>query len=226
MWAYATATLRQAWRSPVAWVLAALAVFTGWFAATAAILAITEVGEQSTPLILSTAHLAGVLLALWLIGRSLDEDRHSGFASAADATAPGTAGRLLGRWAGSSIAGTALSTITGLLIATSSALEQPDTLLLLSTSIMAVTLVAAWALLLGAIWKGGGATLAVFLLWILGHLPWGRAPFLEGLPGRVLASLLPGPRGVSGGACDLGYTSAAVAGLLLLTLALSRPADS
>ena len=80
-------------------------------------------------------------------------------------------------------------------------------------------------MLLGTLWRGGGATLAAFILWVLGHLPWGAAPFLEGLAGRALGAWLPGPR-VANAAVALGYTSAAVAGLLLIALALSRPADA
>ena len=77
MWPYMTATLRQALRSPTTWGLGALGVFLGWFATTAAILALDEVGEQSTPLVFSTSHLVGVLLTLWLIGRALEEDRRT-----------------------------------------------------------------------------------------------------------------------------------------------------
>lgn len=238
MWAYATATLRQAWRSPVSWVICALGIFAGWFATAAAVLAIADVGEQGEPLILSTGHLAGVLLTLWLIGRSLDEDRHSGFASSADATAPGVAGRVLGRWLGATLSGTLMSALVGMLIATSSALQQADPILLLSTSIMQTGVVAAWGLLLGCLWRGGGASLAVFLLWVLGHLPWGSgrllgggpeagdAGWLEGALARMLGAVLPGPRVGEGVAEALGYTSAAVAGLLLLALASSRPADA
>ncbi len=224
MWPYALATIRQAYRSPVSYVLAACGAFAGWFAASAAILALTEVGEQNDPLLYSTSHLAGVLLTLWLIGRALDEDRHSGFAQAADATAAGLAGRILGRWAGATLAGAMLAIIVGFLTAgLTGALEMPDGISLLSTSIQATGIVAAWAVLVGNVWRGGGTMLAVFLVWVLGHLPWGRAPFLEGLPGRILRSWLPGPREAAGALEGLGYTSAAVAGLLLATLALSRP---
>lgn len=225
MWPYASATVKQALRSPLSWVLLAVGAFTGWFATSAAILALDEVGAQGQPLTISTAQLVGVLLTLWLIGRSLDEDRLSGFAAAADASGPGATGRLLGRWLGATLAGAGLAVSTALAISTSAALESPDGLLLLSTSIMACALVGAWCVLLGALWRGGGAVLVVFLLWILGHLPWGVAPFLNGLAGRMLGGLLPGPR-AAGTLATLGYTSAAVAGLLLVTLAVSRPAEA
>ncbi len=81
-------------------------------------------------------------------------------------------------------------------------------------------------LLLRAIWSGAGAVLVVFLLWVLGHLPWGAAPFLEGGAGQALGVWLPGPREAGSGPEALGYTSAAVAGLLLGALALSRSSDS
>jgi hypothetical protein len=44
--------------------------------------------------------------------------------------------------------------------------------------------------------------------------------------GDLLAAVLPGPRDGHGGPAALGYTSAAITGLLLLTLASSRPADA
>ncbi len=225
MWPYASATLRSAIRSPVSWTLLALGAFVGWFAAASAILALTEVGRQALPLTLSTAQLVGVLLVLWLVGRGLDEDRHSGFAQAADAAAPGPGGRLLGRWAGATMAGGALAVLTALLISTSNTVPRPPAILLLSTSICAAGHVGAWALLLSTFWRGGGGTMAVFLLWILGHLPWGVAPFVEGRLGRTVGALLPGPVNAES-AATVGYTSAAVAGLLLLALALSRPAET
>jgi hypothetical protein len=226
MWAYAIATWRQGYRSPFTWVLAAIAVFAGWFGTTAAILALRDVGDQGVPIILSTGHLAGVFLAIWLIGRSLEEDRHAGFAAAADAAAPGHAGRLLGRWVGATAAGTALAVLVAYVTATSSALPWPDALLLLSTSIQTTALAGAWGLLLGTLWRSGGAMVLVLLLWVLGHLPWGTAPFLEGTIGRVVGAWLPGPRLADSGAEALGYTSAAVAGILLGALALSRPSES
>ncbi|MDJ0523486.1 MAG: hypothetical protein QNJ90_15565 [Planctomycetota bacterium] len=225
MWPYTLATLKQALRSPVGWVLLAIGAFIGWFAASAAILALDEVGAQSQPLTISTAQLAGVLLTLWLVGRGLDEDRHSGFAAAADSTRPGPTGRLLGRWLGATASGTILACLTALTIASSAALEDPDGLYLASTSIGGCAAVGAWAVLLGSVWRGIGATLAVFLLWVLGHLPWGVEPFLAGAAGRIVGGLLPGPY-AAGTLSALGYTSAAVAGLLLVTLALSRPADA
>jgi len=225
MWPYASATLKSAARSPVGWTLLAAGGFAGWFAAAAAILALTEVGGQALPLTMGTAQLVGVLLAIWLVGRGLDEDRHSGFAQAADAAAPGPAGRVLGRWMGASLAACLLSVLTACLIATSESVNQPPYLLLLSTSSFAAAHVAAWTLCLGTIWRGGGAGMAVFLLWVLGHLPWGIEPFLAPGPGRLVSALLPGPVN-AGTPSALGYTSAAVAGLLLLTLALSRPANT
>jgi hypothetical protein len=225
MWPYALATLRQAYRSPLAWALAALGAFAGWFAATTAILALDEVGEQALPLVVSTSHLAGVLLVLWLVGRGLEEDRHSGFAAAADATGPGTAGRLLGRWAGATLAGTTLALAVGGLLSLLGVRPGPAALSLFFTSIQATALVGAWAVLAGSLARAGGAALAVFVLWVLGHLPWGTAPFLEGAGGRALAAWLPGPRDAATAVASLGYTSAAVAGLLLATVALSRSAD-
>lgn len=226
MWAYAIATWRQCYRSPFTWTLAAIAVFAGWFGTTAAVLALRDVGDQGLPLILGSSHVAGVLLTLWLIGRALEEDRHAGFAAAADAAAPGHMGRLLGRWVGATAAGSTLAMFVGYVTATSSALPWPPATLLLITSIQVSALAGAWALLLGTIWRSGGAMILVLLLWILGHLPWGTAPFLDGTAGTVLGAWLPGPRHVDSGAETLGYTSAAVAGILLGALAASRPSES
>ena len=225
MVAYALATLRHAWRSPLTWVLVVLGVFFGWFATTLAVLALDEAGAQAASLTLSTAHLAGVFLTLWLVGRGLDEDRTSGFAAAADVTPVGPMGRLLGRFVGAVTAGTLLSFATGALIDATSAHPGPSSISLLYTSICTMSIVGAWGILLGTLWRGGGATLAAFLLWLLGHLPWGAEPFLEGPVGRALGAWLPGPQAAAG-LQALGYTSAAVAGLLLVALALSRPADA
>ena len=225
MWAYSLATLRNAWRSPLTWVLLVLGVFFGWFATTLAVLALDEAGAQAEPLISSTAHLAAVFLTLWLVGRGLDEDRTSGFAAAADVTPVGHVGRLAGRFLGAVLAGTALGVGVGALTGGTSDHPAPSTIYLLYTTIMVTSLAGAWGILLGTLWRGGGATLAAFLLWLLGHLPWGAAPFFEGPVGRALGAWLPGPRTASGLEA-LGYTSAAVAGLLVVALASSRPADA
>lgn len=225
MLAYALATLRTAMRSPLTWVLLVLGTFFGWFAVSLAVLALDEAGAQAEPLTLSTAHLAGVFLTLWLVGRSIDEDRTSGFAAAADVTPAGHVGRILGRFVGAVGAGTALALLTSMLIDVTSKHPAPGSGYLLYTSILACGQVGAWGILLGTLWRGGGATLAAFLLWLLGHLPWGAAPFLDGPVGRALGAWLPGPR-TAVGLEALGYTSAAVAGLMLVALAMSRPADA
>ena len=224
MWAYAAATLRDAWRSPMSWVLLGIGVFLGWFATIAAILALDEVGRQAVPLTFSTAHLGGALLAVWLIARSTDADRHSGFAAAADATRAGHHGRALGRWAGACCAGLALSLLTAVLITLAAGLAPPPGPSLLSTSIQVITVVGAWAVLLGVVWRGAGVMLLAVVLYVLGHLPWGTHALLNGAPGLVIGALLPGPRS-SETIQSLGYTSAAAAGLLLVSLAWSRPAD-
>jgi hypothetical protein len=225
MWAYAAATLKQAVRSPMSWVLCGLGVFLGWFAARAAILDIDDLARHALPLTLGTAHLMGALLTLWLVGRSTEEDRHSGFASAADATRVGPRGRVAGRWLGASLAGCVLAAVTSYGICATASLHWPPELLLLSTSIQVTACVGAWGVLLGAFWRGGGAMLAVLLLYVLGHLPWGAPAFLRGPVGRALGAWLPGPR-PGGDLASLAFTSAAVAGLLLLSLAGSRPSES
>lgn len=226
MWPYALATASQAIRSPLAWALCAGAVCAMWFASVAAILAIDEVGLQAQPLLLGTAHLAAVLTTLWLVARGLEEDRQSGFAAAADATAPGPGGRLLGRWLGAASSGACVALLGGTVGSLLTVGDWPPVLLLLSTTIQCACLVGAWGVLLGTVWRGGVSALPVFLLWTLGHLPWGRDPFLSGPVGQALRALLPGPRGAGSVLEGLGYTAAAVAGLLLATLALCRPSES
>jgi hypothetical protein len=225
MWAYASATAKQAWRSPVSWVLLAVGTFTAWFAAAAAILALDPAGARSASITTSTAHAAGALLAIWLLGRGLEEDRLHGFSSAADATAPGVPGRLLGRWAGALASGAACALLTATLAAGTTVVAAPAPIWLLITSFMVAGHAGAWALVLGARWGGAVATLGALLLFLAGHLPWGGPGFLEGPAGRALAAWLPGPT-ASGEAAALGYTPAAVGGLLLLALAIGRPADA
>lgn len=228
MWPYARATLKEAALSPVTWGTCVMGVFFGWFAATLAILAIVDLGEESKELVESTSQLFGALLAIGLLGRTLDEDADSGFTLATDACAPGPGGRVLGRWAGAALAGTMASLLIAGLVTLSGAAQGLNPLYLLYTSILSTALVAAWATLLASRWNGAAAGLLTILLWLLGHLPWGRDPFLGGSlewAGRCLRAWLPGPRALEGWLGGLGYTSAAVAGLLLLALAFVRPAE-
>ncbi|MDJ0975625.1 MAG: hypothetical protein QNJ98_14275 [Planctomycetota bacterium] len=228
MWPYARATLKEAVTSPVTWGICLMGVFFGWFAATLAILALVDVAEESRELIGSTSQLFGALLAIGLLGRTLDEDSDSGFTLATDACAPGPGGRILGRWLGATIAGTAASVLIAAVVTASGAAQADSSLYLLYTSILSISLVAAWATLLASRWNGAAAGLLTILLWLLGHLPWGREPFLGGSftwAGESLRAWLPGPRALEGWLGGLGYTSAAVAGLLLLALAFVRPAE-
>jgi hypothetical protein len=225
MWVYAKATLREALSSPTAWGLLGLAIFFGWCATALAILALVGVEAENRALVESTSQLFGAICCLGLLGKLLDEDRGSGFALAADAAGPGPAGRIVGRWAGAVTAGTVLAMAAAHALAVVGASPGPDSLYLLYTSMSSIALVGAWGVLLGTQWNGVAAGLAVMLLWVLGHLPWGTPPFLTGVPAQVLRGWLPGPRAAGSALLALGYTSAAVGGLLALSAALVRPAE-
>jgi hypothetical protein len=224
MWAYTRITLKEAALSPTTWGVCLLGAFFGWFATTLAILAVADIESQSRALVEGTSHLFGALLTLGLLSRAFEEDSGSGFALAGDATRAGPQGRLLGRWLGAVLAGALGSLLVAALTTATGATGALDPLYLLYTSILTLGVVGAWSALVSSQWAGPAGALVVLLLWVLGHLPWGTAPFLAGGVGRTVAALLPGPRAAAGGWLTLGYTSAAVAGLLLLALAFVRPA--
>ena len=225
MWAYMRVTLKEAVLSPVSWGLCVMGAFFGWFATAVAILAVAEIESQSRELIESTSQLFGALLTLSLIGRSLEEDSSSGFALAGDATRGGPRGRLLGRWLGAVLAGIATTLLVALLITAAGTIKAPELFYLLYTTILTMSLVGAWSTLVSSQWGGAAGALVTLLLWVLGHFPWGTDPFLGGGLGRALGAWLPGPQMASIRLQWLGYTPAAVAGLLLLALALARPAE-
>lgn len=226
MWAYALATQKDALRRPAFWLL----LLTGLgLSAIGARLAILEIGLDSGRVVemaRGTAHLVGVLCGLWLLGVALEEDRMGGFSVAADSTAPGHAGRLLGRWTGAVALGSLVATLSGLLGLLLSGprihLDGGEWVYLLFTSIASISLALAWLVFLAGFGAGGGAAVLALLLWLLGHLPWDSGAWLGGHAGRVLMAWLPGPR-THLDLCSGGYTSAAVLGLLLLGLARARP---
>ncbi len=226
MWAYALATLRDAAKRPGLWILAALGLGVASLGARLGILAIGEDPERLAEMARSTGHLVGVLGGVWVLGVSLEEDRWGGLQLAGDAAGPGPGGRLIGRWLGACTLGTRLAVLAGGLGSalggvTGSALGQSGIYLLI-TSIMAVGLALAWAVMLGARGAGSAAAVGTLLLWLLGHMPWASGTWLGGALGRILAAWLPGPR--SDATWEVaGYTACAVLGLLLLTLARARP---
>ncbi len=223
MWAYARSTLREAVTSALAWLLLGVGAFAGWFATTLAILAIERAEDQARDLVVGTSQLFGVLVTLAVLGRLQEEDGDSGFALAADAARPGPFGRVLGRWVGGTAAGVVAATGVALLTSATGAVSLPSLHYLLTTSICACGMVGAWVVLLGTRWNAVATTIAVLALWVIGHLPWSTLG--GGKVGAAIAVWLPGPRDTGGALSTLGYTSAATAGLLLLTLALVRPVE-
>jgi hypothetical protein len=204
MWAYALASLRTTTRSPIPWVLAGLGMAAGWFGLTMSILALGEVGSHGAGLLVGTGQAFGVLTALWAVARHLEQDAGSELVAAADASGPGRAGRLLGRWAGGTLAGLGVALLvqvgTGALESAPLIEDGPrGGIYLVIANIQAV------------------------ILWGLGHMPWGSAGLLEGAPGSALRAWLPGPRDPAEAPTTLGYTAASTAGLLLLALTLARP---
>jgi hypothetical protein len=83
---------------------------------------------------------------------------------------------------------------------------------------------SAWGTLLGCRGGGGLVVAGGCALWFLGHLPWGSPSFAAGPLGRALGAWLPGPVAPAEGLSHAAFAVAAVAGLLLLALALApRP---
>jgi len=224
MGAHALDTVRRALRGPTVWVLAGIGLLAGWGGSGLALLALGEGHAQVPGIVGETSHAFAVLATLLVLAGALEEDRRSArFTLALDCTAPGPAGRLLGRWAGAAVLGLALGAFLQVALGLTLGLDpQPGVWLrLYYTTIVVVLLAAGWGLLLSAAFAGGGVVLAGLLAWFLGHLPWGEAGALEGPAGRAVAALLPGPRPPAAAVSAF----AAAAGLLLLALALrARPA--
>jgi hypothetical protein len=189
------------------------------------VLALGEAASQAEDLARSTGTAAAVFLALWLLAGLLDDDRVGGFAAAADTTAPGAAGRLLGRWLGASATATAAGALAawgGLLLA-----GHPLSVISLLFTIIWPTMHAAALGAAAATRLGGGGALAIgSLAYAAGHLPWGTAGYLTGRAGAALSALLPGDALGAGPWNDAGYTALAVSGFLLVALALSPRAGS
>jgi hypothetical protein len=91
-------------RTPAPWVVGALAALSTWAGATLDVLAISGAGDQAA-LLVSSAESAGLVVTLIVVLRIHVEDRSNGMAAALDASALGTAGRVLGRCSGSALAG-------------------------------------------------------------------------------------------------------------------------
>ncbi len=220
MIAHAIDTVRRTLRGPSLWVLAGLGLAAGWSAAALAILALGRGHAQATGIVVETSRAFAVLAVLFVLARTLEQDRRSQLTTALDCTRPGRLGRLAGRWGGAVLVGLGLGALLQAGLGATAGLGWGTWLSLYSTTILVVLLGAGWGLLLAGFFPGGGVVLAGLSAWFLGHLPWGEAGLLEGPVGRAMAALLPGPRTLEAAPSAL----AAAAGLLLLALALqARP---
>lgn len=220
MIAHTLDTLRRSLHGPTLWVLAGLGLAAGWSAAGLAILALGRGHSQAAGIVGETSRAFAVLTVLFVLARTLDQDRRSQLTVALDVTKPGRTGRLLGRWGGAVLAGLALAALLSLLLGWTAGLPGTALLSLYSATIAPVLLGAGWGLLLAGLFPGGGMVLAGLLTWFLGHLPWGRAGLLEGIWGQALGAVLPGPR--APGAVPAALLAAA--GLVALALAVQlRP---
>lgn len=218
---HAMDTVRRALRGPSVWVLAGLGLVAGWSAAGLAILALGRGHAQAVGIVAETSRAFAVLAVLFVLARTLDQDRRAHLTVALDAARPGRIGRLAGRWGGAALVGLLLGALLHAVLGTTLGLTPGEWLYLYFTSIVVILLGAGWGLLLAGLFPGGGVVLAGLLAWFLGHLPWGAAGLLEGPIGRAFAAVLPGPRGPAATPSAL----AAAAGLLAVALALQgRPA--
>lgn len=216
MAAHALASLRFVWRTPMSWGLGALGVFVGWFGVALAVLALHDDPNRRAQVVASSAALTTSLLVLWCLARLLGEDRRSGFALAADAAGPGPGGRMLGRWLGCSVGAAVLGVMATLLAGWLAHAPIGSSLYLSSAYSVSILLLAAWTALLSPLVGPGRAAAAGGALYLLGHLPWGRAPLGEGLPGRIVGALLPRPPLVESPLEAAPASLLAAAGLALL----------
>ena len=193
MLAHALASFRYVRRAPAAWFLALGALAVTWFALGFEVLAVRTDPGRRAELVSASAGLAGIALVLWCLARLLEEDARSGFALAADTTAPGPGGRLIGRWAGALLAGLCATIVVGGLAALTGGAPAAGSLSLCIAMSGPLALTGAWCILGSTLLSPGRAAAVAGGLWILGHLPWGRPPLLSGLPGAALRAWLPSP---------------------------------
>lgn len=231
--AYLLASLRDARRMPLLWLVAAMGLCAVAVGLGLAIFALSSDPQGRQRLAQESALGTAALGALWLLSRTLDSDRRSGFCAAADQASGGVAARWLGRWLGAVAAG---------LLCALPAMgagwwwSGAPVFYLLLASASAAALACAWALALAALgWSGVAVWLGSAALWVLGHLPWGaegwggaQAAWLGGLLPPGMAAPLPVEAAAAGGASPalaLPAASAplAIAGLLALALSRARP---
>ena len=189
------------------------------------------------PLFLSSALLSGVCTVVWVLSRNLEEDRHSQFRLAADQTAAGDGGRILGRWVGALLVSVlSMAVILLLLHLSSRGAAQPtpaqDTQGLYymhdtNTGVrgwgMALAVLAscgAWALAIARWLHPAMGVIGGLSAWTASHVPWESPTVLGGVLGGLVRCLFPTLGGGEGAPVALagGYVLA-TAGLLCLALA-------
>ena len=185
-------TLRRSARRPALWSLVGLGLALGWAGLHLGVLALGDDPRRTAALVLSTGQATAALLGLWCLGRTLGEDASAELAVAADCTAPGRAGRFLGRSLGAWALASAGGILVGLVTSAGAASDASD-LSMYFAIIVSGALIVGWGACLAAL---GGAALVLpggLVLWLAGHLPWGGEALLPGPVGRILHALLPGP---------------------------------
>jgi hypothetical protein len=222
VWAHAASTLRQAGRNAGFWVVCLLGLAAGWVGLELSVLALGTADVQAPEMIRSTALATVAVASLWILAGAMEQDRASGFRPSLDCCAPGWRGRLMGRWAGSALAGAVGGLIVSLVLGVGQG-QLDQNLSLYITLIVQGALLASWGLLLARLGSGGAIVVGGLLLWLLGHLPFGTPALWPGTMGTLCAAWLPGPRISAPGIASSGL---AAGGLLLLALWISDRSES
>ncbi len=237
MWHYALSTARSSLRRPSTYIIAGTGLFLGWFGGAYSILALDNPNETMPALFLSSALMCGVFTIAWFVARSLEDDRGSQFRLAADQAAPGSHGRVLGRWAGALLvailsAGLVFSILSLGLTTKSASLKSTPSISLHNTyswvrgsgqlmaSIILVASCGAWAVFFARWTHPTVALVGGAAAWMASHVPWESVAVLGGAPGSFMRCLFPSATLHAGVLLPMLLGScAAIAGVLCLALA-------